>query len=194
MPSALARHWALDPAVTFLNHGSFGACPRAVLAAQRAWRDRMEAEPVRFLARELDGPPRRGARARSGRSSAPIRTTSRSSRTRPARSTPSSARCGSSRATRSSPRPRVQRVLNVLRHVAARDGARVVVVPLPFPATSDDDVVDAGARRRQPTGRGSPSSATSRARRRSSSRSSGSSRRWRSAGSTRSSTAPTRRG
>ncbi len=50
-----ARHWQLDPAVTFLNHGSFGACPTPILEAQRRWRDRLEAEPVRFLVRELDG-------------------------------------------------------------------------------------------------------------------------------------------
>jgi isopenicillin-N epimerase len=56
-PSAadLASHWALDPDVDFLNHGSFGAAPRAVLAAQQAWRDRMETEPVRFLSRDLEG-------------------------------------------------------------------------------------------------------------------------------------------
>jgi isopenicillin-N epimerase len=47
--------WALDPAITFLNHGSFGACPRAVLEAQQRLRDELEAEPVRFLARELEG-------------------------------------------------------------------------------------------------------------------------------------------
>lgn len=50
--SALARHWTLDPGVVFLNHGSFGACPRDVLAAQQAFRDRLEAEPVRFFVRE----------------------------------------------------------------------------------------------------------------------------------------------
>ena len=53
-PSGLARHWALDPSITFLNHGSFGACPRPVLAAQQRWRDQLEAEPVRFMVRELE--------------------------------------------------------------------------------------------------------------------------------------------
>ena len=47
-------HWSLDPAVTFLNHGSFGACPIEVLRHQGALRAELEAEPVRFLSRELD--------------------------------------------------------------------------------------------------------------------------------------------
>ena len=45
----------LDPSWDFLNHGSFGACPRAVLGAQRRWQDALEAQPVRFLVRELPG-------------------------------------------------------------------------------------------------------------------------------------------
>ncbi len=49
----LETHWTLDPGVTYLNHGSFGACPRCVLERQQAFRDRLEREPIRFLVREL---------------------------------------------------------------------------------------------------------------------------------------------
>ncbi|MEM8757350.1 MAG: aminotransferase class V-fold PLP-dependent enzyme [Planctomycetota bacterium] len=52
-PSPLAGHWRLDPGVVYLNHGSFGACPTAVQAAQQRHRDRMEAEAVSFFCRDL---------------------------------------------------------------------------------------------------------------------------------------------
>jgi isopenicillin-N epimerase len=47
--------WLLDPEIVFLNHGSFGACPRAVLEKQNLMRSQMEQEPVRFFALELEG-------------------------------------------------------------------------------------------------------------------------------------------
>lgn len=47
--------WPLDPEIVFLNHGSFGSCPRPVLATQARLRERLEREPVTFLVRELEG-------------------------------------------------------------------------------------------------------------------------------------------
>src|SRR5690349_5836826 len=45
----------LDPEVTYLNHGSFGAVPRPVFERQNALRLELELEPVLFLARRLPG-------------------------------------------------------------------------------------------------------------------------------------------
>ncbi len=47
----LLAHWLLDPDIAFLNHGCFGATPRAVLEAQTAWRQRLERRPVELLDR-----------------------------------------------------------------------------------------------------------------------------------------------
>ena len=56
---AFGRHrladWPLDPAVTYLNHGTVGVAPRRVLAAQQAIRDEIEREPSRVLLREMSG-------------------------------------------------------------------------------------------------------------------------------------------
>jgi isopenicillin-N epimerase len=52
--SALAAHWTLDPRAIFLNHGSFGACPRVVQEKQTELRRRLEAQPVQFFLRDLE--------------------------------------------------------------------------------------------------------------------------------------------
>jgi isopenicillin-N epimerase len=47
--------WSLDPAIHFLNHGSYGATPRHVQAEQSRWRELMEREPVQFMVDTLPG-------------------------------------------------------------------------------------------------------------------------------------------
>jgi isopenicillin-N epimerase len=59
--------WHLEADGTFLNHGSFGACPKSVLAAQSAWRETMERQPDQFFRRTVsplnpDNALRQGAR------------------------------------------------------------------------------------------------------------------------------------
>ena len=51
----MLQYWTLDPDVTYLNHGTVGAVPRCVLAAQQAIRDEMERQPSRFMLRDLSG-------------------------------------------------------------------------------------------------------------------------------------------
>ena len=52
-PSALRHEYLLEPGIAFLNHGSFGACPRPVFERYQAWQRELEREPVDFLARRL---------------------------------------------------------------------------------------------------------------------------------------------
>lgn len=51
---ALRDLFLLDPEVVYLNHGSFGACPRPVFAVYQEWQRTVEREPVNVLARRLD--------------------------------------------------------------------------------------------------------------------------------------------
>ncbi len=142
-PSPFARHWDLDPEVVFLNHGSFGACPRDVLALQHELRARLEREPVLFLHRELE---RRldAARAELARfvgcdaddlafvanATTGVNTVLRSLAWQPGDellvTDHEYAACR-----------------NALDFVAARHGARVVVAPIPFPIGSAQHAVDA---------------------------------------------------
>ncbi|PYS54743.1 MAG: hypothetical protein DMG13_07060 [Acidobacteria bacterium] len=52
---SMREHWALDPNITYLNHGTVGAPPRCVLEAQQKLRDEIERQPSHFLLRELAG-------------------------------------------------------------------------------------------------------------------------------------------
>jgi len=50
----LRKLWTLEPDLHFLNHGSFGACPREILEEQSAFRARIERQPLQFF-RDLEG-------------------------------------------------------------------------------------------------------------------------------------------
>jgi isopenicillin-N epimerase len=138
-----AELWPLDGGVIFLNHGSFGACPEEVLRHQAALRAEMEAEPVRFLSRELDDrldAARAALAAFVGADPDDLAFVS-------------NATSGVNAVLRSLAFSSGDELLttdhtynacrNTLDFVAGRTGARVVVATIPFPLASPDKVVDA---------------------------------------------------
>ena len=139
----LAGLWALDPKVVFLNHGSFGACPREVLAHQAALRSEMEAEPVRFLSRELDERLDAARAALAGFLGADADdlvfvTNATSGVNAVVRSLAFAA--GDELLTTDHA---YNACRNALDFAAARSGARVVVAAVPFPVASPDAVLEA---------------------------------------------------
>jgi isopenicillin-N epimerase len=52
--SPWAALWTLDREIAYLNHGSFGACPRSVQAHRARLQAQLENGPVQFLARDLE--------------------------------------------------------------------------------------------------------------------------------------------
>lgn len=141
-PPDLAARWSLDPSIDFLNHGSFGACPREVLAAQQGWRDRMEAEPVAFLARELEGHLDAARTALAGFIGArpddlafvPNATSGTATVLR-------SLRFGAGDELLTTDHE-YNAILNALRFAAERDGARVVVAEVPFPIADPGEAIE----------------------------------------------------
>ena len=84
-PTVTARDlFLLDPEVVYLNHGSFGACPRPVFDVYQEWQRELEREPVDLLARRLRDELAR-VRVALGEYVGRAREISRSSRTRPRR-------------------------------------------------------------------------------------------------------------
>ena len=52
-PAAFRKLFQLEPDITFLNHGSFGATPTAIFETYQAWQRYLERQPVRFFRDEL---------------------------------------------------------------------------------------------------------------------------------------------
>ena len=142
-PYAPDSPWDLDPAITFLTHGTYGACPRPVLDLQRELVARLEANPLRFLTREyedrLDA-----ARAEvaaflnadpAGLVFVPNATTGVATVLESLRLRP-----GDELLTNDH---EYNATLNALEAVAARARARVVRVPIPLPIRHPEEVVEA---------------------------------------------------
>jgi isopenicillin-N epimerase len=137
-----ARFWSLDPDILYLNHGSFGACPTPILAAQARFRARLERGPVQFLARDLE-PLLDDARAAVASfvgvqpddlAFVPNATTGVSTVLRSLSLEP-----GDEIVTTSH---EYNACRNALDAAAARTGARVVFAQVPFPCGSPDTVVE----------------------------------------------------
>tara|TARA_S200000501_G_scaffold214045_1_gene200986 strand:- start:2204 stop:3355 length:1152 start_codon:yes stop_codon:yes gene_type:complete len=47
--SSLKKHFQLDPKFTYLNHGSFGACPYPIFNERKKWQKKLEFQPVSFI-------------------------------------------------------------------------------------------------------------------------------------------------
>ncbi len=135
--------WALTPDVVFLNHGSYGACPRPVLERQHELRLHMESEPVRFMTRELEPLLDQARAVLSGFVGAqPQDLVAVTNAT-----TAVNAVVGS---LRFSPGDELlvtshgyNACTNAVRLAAERSGAGVVVAPVPFPLEHAEQIVDA---------------------------------------------------
>ncbi len=139
----MRERFQLEPDMAFLNHGSYGAAPREVLAVQSDLRQRLESQPVRFMSREL---PQRLAEAGAklagfvGAKAADLAFVENAT-----------AGCNAVlRSLRLKPGDEVlitdhiyPAVRNILRHVCAESGALLVEAHLPFPLQGPKDVVDA---------------------------------------------------
>jgi len=138
--------WALEPGIAMLNHGSFGACPRTVLARQHRLRRQMEREPVRFLTRELEPLLDQSREALAGLLGAHAAdlvfvrnaTTGVSAVLRSLRFAAGDELLVTNHAYNA--------CRNALDYVAGQSGASVVVAGVPMPLSSPQQVVDAVVR------------------------------------------------
>ncbi len=145
-PWECARHanaWTLDPRIAMLNHGSFGACPSAVLRLQQQLRSEMEREPVGFFFRRVQPLLDESRRVLAELISAdpadlvfvPNATTGINSVLRSLQLRPGDELLVTDHDYNA--------CRNAVRFVAQRAGAKVVVASLPLPVESPQQVVDA---------------------------------------------------
>ncbi len=149
MATNLSQHFLLDPEVLFLNHGSFGACPRPVFEDYQRWQLKLERQPVEFL----DG--RRGLEANLRASRTALAAELGTAPDNVAQV--SNATTGLNIALQSLPLQAGDEILTTnheysalektLAYIARRSGAKIVVVEVPLPLTSAEafhEVVLAG--------------------------------------------------
>lgn len=139
----MREHWALEDGLAFLNHGSFGATPRAVLVAQARLRERLEADPVDFFERffpvALDGARAEVAAFVNADAEGLAFVTNASTGVATVLANLRLA-AGDELLTTDHTYGACK---NALLATAERAGARVVTVPVPFPGTTADAIVDA---------------------------------------------------
>ena len=49
----IKKHFYFEEDITYLNHGSFGACPKVIFEDYQNWQIKLENQPVQFLTNEL---------------------------------------------------------------------------------------------------------------------------------------------
>jgi isopenicillin-N epimerase len=140
-----ARHWQLEPGLTYLNHGSFGACPTPVLEVQAELRGRMEADAIRFLDTELpsrlaDVRERVGAFIGAHPDDLVFVPNATNAVNAVLRSLERTLQPGDELLTTDH---EYNATLNALQYVTNGRGATVVVASVPFPIHSADQVIDA---------------------------------------------------
>ncbi len=55
MDKLLRQQFLLDPQISYLNHGSFGACPQPVFQEYQRWQLELERNPLDYYTRQLKG-------------------------------------------------------------------------------------------------------------------------------------------